>query len=126
MAKYLQDSTDIKVNEVSGTSNINLTLTPTFLAKVGGPLSIQTEEIDCGTFEGSGEKFNQTYTVTIPSGYTCLGIVGWYLSGGGFTNLFINEIYYENNIIHWALKNSLNSSTAQITLYVKLLLVKNI
>lgn len=83
MAKYLQDSTDIKVNEVSGTSNINLTLTPTFLAKVGGPLSIQTEQISLSAFAAGEARWNQTKAVTIATGYSCVGIVGYEFSGGG-------------------------------------------
>ena len=86
--------------------------------------SIQTENISCGSFAGGDEKYNQTYNVTIPQGSTCLGVVGWYLTGGGFTNLYINEIYFDSNKIHWSLKNGISSATASITLTVKLLLVK--
>lgn len=94
---------------------------------INNMFSIQTENINCGIFQAYGEKFNQTYDVTIPSGYTCLGIVGWYLTGGGYTVLFVNKIDFDNvnSQIGWSIRNSYNGATADITLTVKLLLIKN-
>lgn len=91
---------------------------------VNGLITTQTETINVGTFTALGEKYNQTYTLTLPSGYTSFGVLGYVLSGGGFTNLYLNELYVDGNTLHYSIKNGINAATSTITFTVYVGLIK--
>lgn len=92
---------------------------------VNNLITTQTETINVGTFSALGEKYNQTYTITLPSGYTSFGVLGYVLSGGGFTNLYLNELYVDGNTLHYSIKNGINAATSTITFTVYVGLIKS-
>jgi hypothetical protein len=91
---------------------------------VNSLITTQTETINVGTFTALGEKYNQTYTMTLPDGYTSFGILGYVLSGGGFTNLYLNELYVDGNTVHYSIKNGINAATSTITFTIYVGLIK--
>lgn len=92
---------------------------------VNSLITTQTETINVGTFSALGEKFNQTYTLTLPSGYTSFCVLGYALSGGGFTNLCLNGLYVDGNTLHYSIKNTQSAATSTITFTVYVGLIKS-
>ena len=94
---------------------------------IADSITTQEENISISALGSQGELYNQTYNVTIPQGYKCNGIKGWKLSGGGFTNVFISELWLEcqnnSSLIHYSVKNYYPASTGDLTLTVYLGLV---
>lgn len=70
------------------------------------------------------EKFDQETSYTIEQGYKCLGIVGYSLVGGYYTSCILSRLYADNNKIYWAIRNTGQSQTGDITLNVTLILTK--
>ena len=114
-----QNIKTINGNSILGSGNINVNTI------IGNALSIQTEQINLSAFAAGEARWNQTKAVTIATGYSCIGIVGYEFSGGGFTNLTTPELYYNNGNIHYSVCDNTSNITGDIVFKVKLLLVKN-
>lgn len=84
---------------------------------------IQETTISVGTLSGGGEKYNQTATITKPSGCnTCLGVVGYNFVGNGFTRLFFNQLHVTGTTLTWGCRNAdMSSTVGPVTLTVKTL-----
>ena len=124
----IDDKQDILVNETNIKSLNVISIVGSGEADlspiIANSISAQTEEISIPALPAQGELYNQTKSVTIPQGYKCDGIKGWKLSGGGFTNIFINELWLEcqngTSLIHYSVKNYYNGATADLVLTVYL------
>lgn len=70
------------------------------------------------------EKFDQETSYTIEQGYKCLGVVGYSLAGGYYTSCILSRLYADDSKIYWAIRNTGQSQTGDITLNVTLILTK--
>ena len=90
----------------------------------GSMLSVLEVDINVGTILANDEQYDKTYSYSIGSGYTALGIVGFYISGSNYTRLFCNKLNCDSSNIYWSLRNSSNLNTTNVHLVVKILRVK--
>lgn len=90
-------------------------------------LLTQTQSIPVGNLSGGGEKFDQTTDITIPTGYTPIGIVGFSISGGSYTRAFLCRLDISSNKdkIVWSIRNSSSDTLSNISISVTMLFVKN-
>ena len=77
-----------------------------------------------GIFSGNADKFGQTATISIPSGYTAKGIVGYALRGGYYSHIFLSELELNGSTIGWSAKNTAPNQSKEITCRVKILIEK--
>lgn len=90
-------------------------------------LLTQTQSITVGNISGGGEKFDQVTDITIPTGYTALGIVGYSISGVGYTRAFLSRLDISSNKdkILWSIRNSSSDALSNINISITLLFVKS-
>ena len=93
--------------------------------KMSNFLKVETTEISLGSFTANQEKYDQEYSITIPTGYTPLGIMGYRLVGNSFTALRINGLYIGSNKIKYSIENTSGSSTGSITFTVYVAFIKS-
>lgn len=121
------DMNEIKtvVNGACTQVDTNTGAISTINTKVTTMFKIQNETINVGTLAGyGGEKYGQQTAYTLPSGYKCLGMTGFQLTGIGFTDVLISQIDADNNYIYWSARKEGQNDAVDIVLTVKLLLVK--
>lgn len=155
MAKYLIDSTDIEIEEVSGTENLKFNLAPGNSAEqmVGDLSNLTTtnksnlvnaiNEVDgniksflqlssftlsIGAISSQDGLYDQSYTITIPTGYIPIGIVGVNTNGPNSATLTIPKMYIASNKILYSVFNTSNRTTTDATtsINVSVLFVKNL
>ena len=86
-------------------------------------LTIITHSFSMGSFQAHVSKFEQTSAITIPQGYTPIGILGFTLSGAYFADVCFSTLdIRNNNSVYWSAKNTGSNATEEITAYVKVLL----
>lgn len=93
---------------------------------VNNILNAQEFSQSIGTLASGGEKVGQTFTITVPSGYKTLGIVGFKMSGAGYTTVNLSYIAISNNTVTYTVANYGSATTGNITLKVDVLLMKSI
>ena len=65
-----------------------------------------------------GEKYNQTTSYTLPSGYTACAIARFSLSGSGYTRCHISQLEVDGANIIWSVRNDSSTATGSLTLKV--------
>ena len=89
-------------------------------------LNVQEFSQSIGTIASGGEKVNQTFTITVPTGYKTLGIVGFKMAGAGYTTVNLSYIAISNNTVTYTVANYGSATTGNITLKVDVLLMKTV
>lgn len=91
-------------------------------------IKVQNVNVNIGVLNSVGttgaEKFDQETSYTIEQGYKCLGIVGYSLVGGYYTSCILSRLYADDSKVYWAIRNTGQSQTGDITLNVTLMLIK--
>lgn len=86
----------------------------TTLTRIGGNyLEVQMFEFTIGTINPLSDLYDQTATLTIPSGYEAIGIVGHRLYGAYYSYCSLSSLYMTNNVVNYAIfnNNQYNSAT---------------
>lgn len=91
---------------------------------VNSQFDVISRTINLGQFNAGYDKYDQTTTVSIPSGYEAIGIVGFSLSGGYFTWVNISRLYISGTTVYWSASNPSTHDTGTITCDVKILVRK--
>lgn len=119
--------TDTDMNEIKSVVNNNATELENASTLLNTLLITQTQSISVGNLSGGGEKYDQTTNITIPTGYTPIGIVGYSLTGGNYTRAFLSKLNINSNKdkILWSIRNSSSDSLTNISLSLTLLFIKN-
>ena len=90
-------------------------------------IKVQNVNVNIGVLNSIGttgsEKFDQETSYTIEQGYKCLGIVGYSLVGGYYTSCILSKLYADDSKVYWAIRNTGQSQTGDITLNVTLMLI---
>lgn len=89
-------------------------------------LTITTESITLGTINAQAGKYDQTSAITIPTGYTPVGIMGYSISGGSSASINLSRLFIDNGNITYSAYNSATSGSSASTtaLYVNILFIK--
>lgn len=91
-------------------------------------IKVQNVNVNIGVLNSIGttgsEKFDQETSYTIEQGYKCLGIVGYSLVGGYYTSCILSRLYADDSKVYWAIRNTGQSQTGDITLNLTLMLIK--
>ena len=86
--------------------------------------TISSIDITVGTLAANADKYNQTTASGIDTdAYRILGIVGYELSGSGYTRCTISKLEMSGANILWSVANLGSSATGSLTLTVKILKV---
>ena len=122
IAPIIEDNLDSNSNE-----NIpNIHAVKSYLNDI---VKTQMVNINVGVLSSVGasgsEKFDQETSYTIEQGYKCLGIAGYSLVGGYYTACILSRLYADNNKIYWAIRNTGQVQTGDMTLKAILLLTKS-
>ena len=88
----MQDNIEDAINEVQNNLLLSSTIT----------LSI-------GTVNAQDGKYDQSYSLNIPSGYKAFGIIGTNTNGPNSAALTIPKLYIDNNVIRYSVFNSSTS-----------------
>jgi len=86
--------------------------------------------INTGAFSVGQEKYIQTTTIKNATSDNLhgLGIIGWHLTGNGYTNLLLTQLTAnlaknQTWTVDWSLKNIGSSATGEIKLYIAILAI---
>ena len=85
---------------------------------------VQRANIFVDTLNGDGEKYDQVFNITIPSGYKPIAIVGYGMRGSNYTRIFVNKLLLNNNQITWSVRNSSTLQARDLYLDVDILFIK--
>jgi hypothetical protein len=89
-----------------------------------GRINFYITHIDLGSYAAGAEKFDQTTTIKAADVYPGahgIGIVGWNLSGSGYTKCILSRLGLDGSstgpwVLYWSLCNVGSASTGNITL----------
>ena len=70
--------------------------------------TIETVSVNIGTIPAGGDKWGQTIQMTIPTGYSAVGIVGYMFLGSYWSYLSFSELYVSGDTIHYSVSSSKN------------------
>lgn len=80
---------------------------------------VESFSASIGTIPAKGDKWGQQIQMTIPDGYTPVGIVGYRFSGSYYSYLSFSELYISENTIHYSMSNS-NSNHAAENIWISI------
>lgn len=91
---------------------------------VNSQLDVISRSVSFGSVNAGADKFDQTTTVSIPSGYEAIGIVGYSLTGGYYSWINVARLYISGTTVYWSISNPSSHNTGDINCDVKILVRK--
>ena len=124
----MQDNIESAIPTIENSLDSDSTTNAPSVHAVNNMIKTQDVAISVGVLNSAGttgsEKFDQETSYTIEQGYKCLGIVGYSLVGGYYTSCILSRLYADDSKVYWAIRNTGQSQTGDITLNVTLILTK--
>ena len=124
----MQDNIESAIPTIENSLDSDSTTNAPSVHAVNNMIKTQDVAISVGVLNSTGttgfEKFDQETSYTIEQGYKCLGVVGYSLVGGYYTSCILSRLYADESKIYWAIINTGQSQTGNITLNVTLILTK--
>lgn len=124
----MQDNIESAIPTIENSLYSDSTTNAPSVHAVNNMIKTQDVAISVGVLNSTGttgvEKFDQETSYTIEQGYKCLGVVGYSLVGGYYTSCILSRLYADDSKIYWAILNTGQSQTGDITLNVTLILTK--
>ena len=124
----MQDNIESAIPTIENSLDSDSTTNAPSIHAVKNMIKTQNVNVNIGVLNSTGttgsEKFDQETSYTIEQGYKCLGIVGYSLVGGYYTSCILSRLYADDSKIYWAIRNTGQSQTGDITLNVTLILTK--